>query len=182
MPIPALSPEAESAQSSVPQARIRLVERASEEPVPFYPRALAHLLDLAVVGGFSVPLAKIASVFVVFAHLHAHRLAEKASETALFEAFDYANSFLGGASFAALAVVYFVGLPHLSGRTLGLGIFGLRIESETGGHPEFAQLGTRFLACALNFLSGGLLCVVGLRSRDGRFLQDSWSRSRVVRG
>jgi hypothetical protein len=186
MPIPALSPEAETSnQPSYARPTLRIVGAASAAArgaASFYPRALAYFVDLCVVAGFSMPIAKAASAVVVAVHLRAADLGEKASASAFSRGFNYANSYLLGASFAALAAVYFVGLPLVFGRTFGMGIFGLRIECESGGVPSPRQLVARMGGCALNFASGGLFCLGGLREREGRFLQDKISQTVVVKG
>ena len=72
-------------------------------------------------------------------------------------------------------------MPLAMGRTLGLGLLGLRIVSDNGENPSMRQLALRLSGCAMGYASAGLACIFGLRRNDGRFLQDQLSRSRVVR-
>jgi uncharacterized RDD family membrane protein YckC len=181
MPIPALPHEELSGEA---RGHLRLVESpgaAAARPAFFYARFVAHVVDVCVLGGFSVYLAKISSIFLISLHGAAISSSGKAAAVVFRQAFDYSSAQLFSSSFAALSLLYFVGLPMVFGRTPGQGILGLRIWEEAGEKPSLRALILRLFGVTLTYASGGLLCLVGLRQRDGRFLQDILSRSRVAK-
>jgi hypothetical protein len=146
-----------------------------------YPRAIAHFFDFCLVQGASLYSAKLFSV--IFVSFHARAIADTGREALplLREAYDFSSAQLFAASFAAFAVIYFIGFPLAIGRTPGLGLVGLRIRGDQGAPLTLRQLALRMIGCGFTYASFGALCVVGLRKRDGRFLQDLISGTRIVR-
>lgn len=179
MPIPLLQPED---LPSPDRSYLRLAEPAG---VPrgslLYPRAVAHLVDMCVVSGFSLWSAKIFSVLLLSAHGRAIASTGKMAGSVFREAFAYSNLQLFAASFATLSVIYFVGLPLIWARTPGQGLLGLRVQSDDGNPLTASRLAFRMGGCALAWGTGGVLCVFGLRKRDGRFFHDMVSGTRVTR-
>lgn len=177
MPIPLLQPEA-----SPERSHLRLAD-----PAPalrgslLYPRAIAHFVDMCVVAGFSLWSAKIFSVLLLSAHGRAIASTGKMAGSVFREAFSQSHVQLFAASFAALSVVYFVGLPLVWSRTPGQGLLGLRVTSDDGNPLTASRLAFRMGGCALAWGTAGFLCVLGLRKRDGRFFHDMLSGTRVTR-
>lgn len=184
MPIPELQQQED--QPAERRAALRLVDtrialaEAARAPLT-YPRAFAHFLDLCLVQGFSLYSAKLFSVLILSFHAGAISEAGKVAAPVFRQAFAWSSGQLLAASFAALAVAYFVGLPLVAGRTLGMGLLGLRIVSDDGAALSVRQLALRLGGCAMGYASAGLVCILGLRQNEGRFLQDRLSGSRVVR-
>ena len=174
---PILGSERRTSLQLVPQIRI------AAEPTKYarlYPRAFAHFIDACVVNGLSVYSAKVFSVILLSLHAHAINDTGRMTSPVFQEAFAYSSGQLFAASFASLALLYFVGLPLATGRTLGLGLLGLRLGGDNGAVPTLRQLSLRLIGCGANYATGGLLCV-SLGRRDGRFFQDMISETRVVR-
>jgi uncharacterized RDD family membrane protein YckC len=146
-----------------------------------YPRAVAHFVDVCVVQGFSVYGAKFFSVAILSLYAGEISGTGRGAGAVFRDAFSYSSAQLLAASCAALSVLYFIGLPLLMGRTLGQGLMGLRIVSDGGQPLTLRQLCLRMVGCVLSYASGGILCLVGLRQRDGRFLHDVISDTRVVK-
>ncbi len=178
MPIPALNQEERGFESN---AQLRLVEPAPAQlrGSLFYPRLLAHLVDAAVLTGFSIYSSKLFSVLLISWHGQAISETGKNASGVFRQAFAYSNAQLFAASFASLAVVYFVGLPLVFGRTPGQSILGLRVSADDGSPVSLRQHVLRLGGLAFTYATGGLLGLVGLRKRDGRFVHDIVSGSRV---
>jgi hypothetical protein len=176
MPIPLMQTE------EAPERRValRLVSDAAPAARPYlYPRALAHFVDFCVVDGLSLYFAKVFSVLLVSLHSTAIAGSGRVAGPLFREAFAYSNAQLFAASLTAISVLYFVALPYATGRTLGLGLLGLRIRAGDSQPPSVRQLAWRLLGCLLTYATFGALCVVGFRKHDGRFLQDLLSGTRV---
>lgn len=179
MPIPVLQPEFSSEERA---ERLRVAE-----PSPatggslLYPRAIAHAVDLCVLAGFSLWCAKLVSVLFLSAHGRAIASTGKMAGAVFREAFAYSNGQLFAASFATFAMIYFIGLPLIWARTPGQALLGLRIVSDDGAALTPTRLAFRMGGCALTWGTGGFLCVLGLRQRDGRFFHDMLSGTRVSR-
>lgn len=179
MPIPLLQPEE---HLSAERSHLRLAEPA---PVTrgslLYPRAIAHLVDMCVVAGFSLWSAKLFSVLLLSAHGRAIASTGKMAGSVFREAFAHSHVQLFAASFAAISVIYFIGLPLVWARTPGQGLLGLRIQSDDGSSLSASRLAFRMAGCAMAWGTAGFLCVLGLRKRDGRFFHDMLSGTRVTR-
>lgn len=147
----------------------------------FTPRTLAHLMDLFVVQGFSLYTAKLGSLTLLSGHMAEIRDSGKLASGIFREAFHYGSGQVFFVCFALFSLLYFVGMPLVTGRTFGLGVFGLKLENQAGTKPTMKQLLTRLAAYLTCFASLGILFAVGLRRRDGRFLHDQISDTSVVR-
>jgi hypothetical protein len=177
MPIPALPQEGVQAEV---RGHLRLVGDtglAAARPSPPYSRLIAHVVDGCVLTGFSLYSAKVSSILLISFYGGAINATEKAAAGVFRHAFDYSAAQLFAASLSIFSVLYFVGLPLVFARTPGQAMLGLRMLGEVSPRA----LAMRLFGLALNYASGGLLCLVGLRQRDGRFLQDILSRSIVVK-
>lgn len=165
------------------RALLRLVEsNAPARPkAQFTSRTLAHLMDLCVVQGFSLYSAKLGSLALVSGHMKEIQDSGKFAGGIFREAFQYGNWQVFFACLTLFSFLYFVGMPYVLGRTFGLGVFGLKLENAAGTNPTMKQLITRLATYAASFASLGLLFVVGLRRRDGRFLHDQISETRIVK-
>jgi hypothetical protein len=179
MPIP-FSPIGESREPR-PLQLVPNVGNSPEPAAPFYPRALAHFVDYCVVHGTSLYSAKFFSVLLLSFHARAFDRTDRFAGAIFREAFESSSAQLLAASFASIALLYFVALPLVTGRTLGLGLLGLRIRDASGGMPSWRQLAYRLLGCLVGYATFGAVCLIGLRHRDGKFLQDSWSETSITR-
>lgn len=183
MPIPALQQEEQPARPL-----LRLVSSypgvmPAQKSFLLFPRIFAHAVDACVLGGFSLYCAKIFSVLLISLHGSAINSTGKVAASVFRHAFAYSSTQLFAASFAALSVLYFVGLPLIfAGRTPGQALLGLRTVSDDGfAPPTLRQLALRLGGIAFTYAALGLPCAIGLRKRDGRFLHDTVSGSRVIK-
>lgn len=76
--------------------------------------------------------------------------------------------------------VFFVGFWSLSGRTLGMQSWGLRVETEAGRLPSFTQAAIRFFAALLSWLPFGLGFWWQLWDKDKQTWHDRLSKTRLV--
>lgn len=179
MPIPLQIPPAEDPERK--GANLHLVNESNPSPDLLVARIWAHLLDITIVAGFSLYFAKISTAALVSLHMPQISKAGRVTASLVREVYSHGNGSLLLASFLVFSSIYFISLPVLAGRTLGMGIFGLRVVSENATEIGFRQAFLRFLGCGLSYFSGGLLCFVGLRKRSGRFLHDQISETKVIR-
>lgn len=180
MPIPYVAQESSSSE----RPRLRLVAQADgrERTDPlWYPRFLAHLIDMATVAGFGIYLTKILALFLVSFHMHEIKATGKTAGGLFLETFAYGQTVLALITISLVAVTYFVLLPFAAGRTLGMGVFGLCVKGAEGTAPSIPALALRFVACAFGYATAGLMLLATLRGREGSFLQDRISHTRVVR-
>jgi uncharacterized RDD family membrane protein YckC len=180
MPFPVIPLES---SESAPRGALQLVRSPQAAPRAryVYARALAHFVDLLVVEGMSLYVAKFFSLVFVAMHGRAISGSGRHAIPLFHEAYDYSSAQLLAASFAAIALLYFVGFPLVAGRTPGLGLLGLRIHAENGQAITLRQLSLRMLGCGFAYATFGLAVIAGYRRRDGKFLQDSMSETSVVR-
>jgi len=142
---------------------------------------MAHFVDACVLYGFSAYAAKFFSVVLISIHAHSISATGKVASSVFQNAFAYSNTQLFTAAFAALTVLYFVGLPLVFSRTPGQAVFGLRLCGENGSAITLRQLLLRLGGMLFTYGSGGILCLSGLRSREGRFVHDIVSGSMVTK-
>lgn len=192
MPIPYLSREPELSREpfAEPFARPELVSSSSFSAAParrpararlLYPaRAVAHLMDMALLIGCSLYVAKLFTLVVVALHLNSIRGTGRLAGGLFREAFVAGQGQFFAATFVVFSLLYFVMMPMRTGKTFGLGIVGLCLRGEDGAHPTLKPLVSRYGWCVMAYLSGGLLILAGLRSREGRLLQDHMSRTHVA--
>jgi hypothetical protein len=144
------------------------------------PRALAYGFDLLLLGGVSIHIAKIFSLLAVSLYMPAIHETGKMANRLFREAFSLGQFRIGLCVFALLYMAYFACLPRLSGKTLGMGLFGLRLESHFGALPLFRGLMLRQLGCFLQFFTGGMMLLPLLKGTSQPLLQDRLSATRVV--
>ncbi len=82
-------------------------------------------------------------------------------------------------SLAALIFVYFVGYWTLTGRTLGMQSWGLRVEPTDEQKPGFKAASIRFVAALLSWLPLGLGFLWQLWDRDKLTWHDRLSGTRL---
>jgi hypothetical protein len=158
------------------------VTQVATKPRSFlYPRTLACCIDLFVVQGFSLYSAKLSTLALLSGHMNDIKDSGKLAGGIFRELFAFGNSQIFFACFAAFAFVYFIGMPFLCGRTFGLGVFGLKIANEENENPDIGALALRLVGLLGSFATMGLIFTVGLRRRDGRFLHDQWSKTKIVK-
>ena len=180
MPIPYVAQEV----SPPERPRLRLVPQAegNERSDPlWYPRLFAHLIDMAAVAGFGIYFTKILALLLVSFHMREIKATGKTAGGLFLETFSYGQMVLALVTLSSVALAYFVLLPFVAGKTFGMGAFGLRVESDSGEAPSLSALALRFVACGFGYATAGLMLLATLRGREGSFLQDRISRTRVVR-
>lgn len=90
---------------------------------------------------------------------------------------------LGYVVTAAVAVLNFVVLASLSGRTVGKWVTGLRVERVTGAPPGLARILFRHtVGYLMTLATGGLGFLIAALSAEGRALHDLLAGTVVVRG
>ncbi len=82
-------------------------------------------------------------------------------------------------SLAALIFVYFIAYWTLTGRTLGMQSWGLRVEPADGPKPGFKAASIRFFAALLSWLPLGLGFLWQLWDRDKLTWHDRLSGTRL---
>jgi hypothetical protein len=165
---------------SVRRASLRIAGAAAGTRNAYlFSRMVAHLVDACVVEGLSVYSSKLFSVILMSLHVRMIRQSNH-SRAVFLDMFSYSSTELFAAALAAMSFVYFVAVPFVTGRTLGLGLFGMQICSEDGAKPSWQQLTWRLVGVAITYASAGALCVIGFRQRDGKFLHDKVSRTKMV--
>ncbi len=178
MPIPLLSQPQEQEE---PKGYLRLVPMPVAVPASAHlsSRLFAHGIDLMVVQGCSLYCAKLLSLLLVSLHMPTIQGQGRFAGRVFWDAFTYGQGQLALVTFFFFSLAYFVGLPMWTGKTLGLGLLGLRLERFDGGRPSLRALWRRQMVCFFVYASGGLLLVV--HSRAWGFIQDRFTFTRVVR-
>lgn len=176
MPIPVL----------VSEEKLRLVEPtatvAVERPsLHLSARVVAHVLDLSLVFGLSWYAAKVLALGLVAFYAAPIQGVGEGAESLFRELYVYANGQMLAGCFGLFSIFYFVALPAYAGRTLGLGLFGLKIVDAAGNSPSAVAMTRRWFVCVLTYVSGGLLLLTSLRERVSALPQDSLSDTIVTK-
>lgn len=171
MPIPILQ-NPDSKDQITHRVDLRLADRIGamqeEKTASFSARTLAHLVDLGIVQGFSLHAAKLCG----FIFLSLQPGLDPAGAEFLWE-FSAGLFVLG--SFFSFSLVYFVALPLFTKRTLGMGLFGLKLKkTNEESELEMADLLSRFFWCLLYYASLGSLLFFQ-KNKKSLFLQDEKS-------
>ena len=181
MPIP--FEQTTEAQTEVP---LRLVEdRPFGAAVPATPlarwhhRFLAHLLDLGLVIGFSSASATFLTLSFLAIYSGEMQSSGKSASATWGMAFDQAHDALFCGCFAFLAICYFVALPAVNSRTIGMGLFGLELCGADGQKPTVRELLKRLCVSMLIYCSGGSLLLLSQRGRKSQLPQDEWTNTSV---
>lgn len=183
MPIPFAYQESTSEQRLPNAGRWPVAQGRSRDlrtSFHYGPRFLAHGVDALVVLGAAQFLANAFALLLLAAHASGIRGAGSGAAPLMREAFWAAQGQLFPACVALLSLLYFVALPLVAGKTLGLGLVGLEYRTEAGERPDHHAMAQRFFCLVLVYATGGMLALAGLRSRRGWLIQDYWSRVRVV--
>jgi hypothetical protein len=185
MPIPHIDVEIPALKNQRPALRLvsapkPVDSRARSNPL-WYPRFLAHLIDLTVVAGFTAYLTKLSALLVLSFYMPQIKATGKTAGGLFLESFAYGQMMLGLAVFSGVSVVIFVAIPAVTGLTPGLGAFGLRLQDQQGRRPDVSALALRLVACGFGYLTGGFMTLSTLRGLEGSFLQDRLSKTYVVK-
>ena len=185
MPIPHLLPPEEMRKmaDSAPKFLPVLAQQPAFHgfrPAHLAGRAMAYLIDILVVSGFSVYGAKIFSLLLIAGHMGEIHGAGKLASEVFEDTFSLAQMQLFLGAFLVFGSFYFVVLPRFVGRTLGLGLMGMKIVGADGRRPGFKAMLLRQLGCAFQYASGGLMYLQVLKGPAQPMLQDSLSHTRVV--
>ncbi|RZA05189.1 MAG: hypothetical protein EOP11_13350 [Proteobacteria bacterium] len=184
MPIPLIDIEIPALRNQRPALRLvnplaPVNSRARSHPL-WYPRFLAHVIDMTIAAGFTIYLTKLLAVLLLSLHMGQIKATGKTAGGLFLESFAYGQFLLAGVVFAAVAMALFIAVPARFGITPGLGAFGLKLEGQDGETPDLMALSLRTVACAFGYLSFGFLTLSTLRGLEGSFLQDRFSKTRVV--
>lgn len=180
MPIPLMTPPQEETSS---RPTFYLVPQSKQEWVgaPLAPRAIAHFIDLMVVQGFSVYSSKVLSLFLVAFHMPEIRGQGRMAGRLFRDAFSYGQGKLLVAAFVLYAFAFFLVLPRITGRTLGMGLMGLAYESADGRPPGIKSLSIRFFGCLMVYATGGMMLAPLLKKAPQPLFHDRLSQTRVVK-
>ncbi|MGZ3652290.1 MAG: RDD family protein [Bdellovibrionota bacterium] len=159
---------------------VLVVAPSAAKPGRAYPRMLAHFVDLCVVAGCSLYVSKAISVVLLSLHSHAIAGAGRRASAVFLEAYEYSSGELFLASMGVFAMIYFIVIPHLAGKTPGMGLFGLRFQTNDGRRPRLRALSLRVLGCCVIYGTFGLAALRGLGREDGEFFPDFLSGTQVV--
>lgn len=171
MPIPMLVPPQESPENS-----FQLVAYANPATVaPVMPRAVAYFFDFSFVAGMSLYLAKVLSFLMISMHLGQIQGAGRGASRLLLHAFSRGQWQLSLGIFLLFYGAYFVVLPRIFGKTLGMGLCGLKIESHFGQLPTLRALFLRQIGCFFQIATGGLMLLPLLKGPRRILLQDAAS-------
>ncbi len=182
MPIPLLVPPQEDSRLQEEKPNLRLVNNAASwQSAGLIPRALAHGMDWCIVWGFSLYFSKILSLALIKFHVGEIQQSGKFAGKLFSDTLAYGESQVKIATLLFFSFIYFVGLPLWRGKTLGLGMFGLKIENESGGTPGWKSLSLRFLGCLLIYASAGALLIQWFRGKDRPIVHDFLSGTKVVK-
>lgn len=144
-------------------------------------RLLAHLVDLFVVQGVALFTSRLLTMAFLSAYQQEIRSFGQGADSLLADVFAHGSAQLYAGSFSLVTVLYFVAVPAVCGRTLGLGLVGLKIVSDDGAHPSPFASAWRLSGCGLAYLTAGAVNLTGLRRRRGALVQDQLSGTKVVR-
>lgn len=184
MPIPHFLQEEESSSTKAVSSSLSLVLLTNKEPVanaPVGERVAAHLLDLSLVAGISFQVAKVSSLLLATAHAEEIQNSGRLADGIFRAAWSYGHGFLVPVTFLCLYFLYFTAVPFLLGRTMGMGLMGLKITSIEGVGEKLSlrALWKRAVACFFTYPSLGVFSLI--RSSSGALFQDHTSGTRVER-
>lgn len=138
------------------------VDVAKQDQASAFSRLLAAIVDLMVVALLCAPFA--AAVELVDANWQGFRLLA-----------------IAAATFSVVSFLYLTISTALTGRTVGLRLFSLRIvDSRTGLIPTGKQSAGRALVYVASLLTLGLVALYALIDRDKRTAHDRLARTAVV--
>lgn len=181
MPIPLLVPPQEDPQRSE-KPGLRLIESPKEwQSAGLFPRALAHGVDWLLVLGFSLYFSKILTLLLVKFHMSEIQQSGKLAGKLFSDTLAYGESQVKIATILFISFLYFVALPAWKGKTVGLGLLGLKIESENGAQASWKALAIRFAGCLLIYASAGALLLQWFRGKDRPIVHDFLSGTKVVK-
>jgi hypothetical protein len=181
MPIPLLIPPQEDPHRSEKPSLQLVKTQAVWNSAALAPRAIAHAIDWMVVIGFSFYFSKLLSLALVKLLMPEIEQSGKFAGKLFVDTMSYGESQIKIAAILFFSFLYFVGFPIWKGKTLGLGLLGLRIEDQEGKIPSVKSLGIRYLGCLLIYASAGSLLFQWFRGADRPIVQDSLSNTRVVK-
>lgn len=146
---------------SIPTS-VRL-ERRESDPAPVFRRMLSALVDLVVVGLFSLPLMALTEL------------------TSLEWRNPRVIGFAAG-TFMVVGFLYLTVSVAFTGRTLGMKLFSLRVvDARTGLIPTGSQSAGRSLVYLLSLASAGVALMYTFIDREKQTVHDRFTRTSVIR-
>lgn len=151
-------------------------------PLQLRLRMLAHFFDWGVVFGIGNGLASFFTFgFLALLSPQIEAVGSEAGENLFSDVFDYAQPALLAGSLVFVSILYFVVLPALTGKTLGLGMMGLKIKSQNGADADLESLMKRFVGCSLLYATGGMWLLDSFRRSAHGLPHDRYSQTKVVK-
>jgi uncharacterized RDD family membrane protein YckC len=144
-------------------------------------RLLAHAIDAAVVSALGTYAGQLLTLGLISFYNGAFKDSARESSGLFRDLFNYGEASLSAAGIAMFGFLLLVALPCLTKLTPGLGVIGLRVESEEGDFPSSRGMVRRLLITLFYYASFGSLLLLSVRGRDGKALQDRISHTRIVR-
>jgi hypothetical protein len=181
MPIPLLIPPQEDPHRSEKPSLHLVKSQAAWNSAALAPRAIAHVIDWMLVVGFSLYVSKLLSLVMVKMLMPEIQQSGKFAGKLFVDAMSYGESQIKFATILFFSLLYFVGFPLWRGKTVGLGLLGLKIEDQEGKTPSAKALGIRYIGCLLIYASAGALLFQWFRGADRPIVHDSLSNTRVVK-
>ncbi len=138
------------------------VEATTHRQAPTLSRLLSAVVDLIVVAVLFAPVAAVLEL----ANTNWH---------------DYKVAIFVGAAFAVISFLYFTVSTGLTGRTLGLRLFSLRVvDARTGLIPTGSQSAGRALIYVLTLLTLGVGSLYALLNPERQTAHDRLTRTAVI--
>ncbi|MEP6637304.1 MAG: RDD family protein, partial [Acidobacteriota bacterium] len=138
------------------------VEAATRRPAPTSSRLFSAIVDLCVVAALREPVAA-------------------AWELANGDWHDYRVAIVAGVAFSVMSFFYFTISTGLTGRTLGLRLFSLRVvDARTGLIPTGSQSAGRALIYILSLLTLGFASLFALLNPERQTAHDRLTHTAVI--
>ena len=138
----------------------------------FVERTQAHFMDMLIVQGFSVSLAKVGALGFLALLQNFYGVKGVGNAVVLRTIYEYSFWSIWGAALLLSSLCYFVELTNLYGKTFGQAFWGLRVVGLDGKQLCFKGSVTRYGWGIVSYLSCGLVYRLGLL--------DKWSKSHVT--
>lgn len=180
MPIPEQKPEFRLLLTHQPtlQALEYKPVLASASAPSLSSRAYAHIVDLYILQGFSLYSSKLLALAFISFHVPAAMDHGKQAALLFQNSWDFTFGLLTLSCFLSASFLYFVALPLVAKRTLGMGIFGLKLVTHKNEAPGLADLLSRYLWCWVNYLSLGVLNFF-TRNERAQLFHDKISETKI---
>lgn len=156
-------------------------ELMQQERAAFPIRIFAHCLDLMVVQGFGLYTGKLWSLVLLSGYMKEINHTGKWASDILLDVFSFGNGLLAVGCILGASFFYFVLAPlFFEGKTFGLALMGMKIETEDRSPLTMKNLLIRFACYFISYFSLGFAFLLGMRHKQGALLHDEISKTLVV--